>query len=84
MGEVVKLSRAFETDMLSVVDELRQRVVDGEISALAIMVELPHPEPPRLVLRGRYQRDPFKAMTALNVAKVMVMKKASRLVGSVS
>jgi hypothetical protein len=79
VGEVVKLARAFEKDMLSVVDELRERVRNGEITGLAILAEVTHPAPPRLVLRGRYQRDPYRAMTALLVAKAALMKFADRI-----
>jgi hypothetical protein len=79
MGQVVNMGRAFAKEMLEVVDELRARIINGEIVSLAIVAEVTLHGAPRIVMRGRFTTDPYRALAALNAAEVKVMVRREAL-----
>lgn len=65
---VAKIGEFLGRDMLCVVDELRERIVNGEVFSLAIIAEGGRPHEPNVVLRGRYNSDPYRALVAFQRA----------------
>lgn len=54
--------------MLEALDELRERVINGEVCSLAVQAEVTGQGQPRFVFLGRFEQDPFRALLALERA----------------
>lgn len=51
--------------MLVAVDELRQRVLAGEVLSLAILAEVVGQNAPSTVIHGRFASEPYRGLLAL-------------------
>jgi hypothetical protein len=66
---VVTMGEFLGKDMHAAVDELRQRIGDGEVRSLGIMVELLGCPRPLILWRGGFKRDPYRTLLVLERAK---------------
>lgn len=65
---VVGLGEFLGRDMLTVVDEIRQRILNGEIASLAVVGEVMGQQHPAIAYCGRFHTDPYRALLALQHA----------------
>lgn len=70
-----RMSDVLARGMLDVVEELRMRLVDGEVVSMLLITELAGERRPVTVVRGRFERDNYSALTALARAEHAVHQR---------
>lgn len=75
-GNIVQF---LEDGMVDVVDEVRSRIENGEVHSLAIVMEVQGQSVPLIAMRGRFERDPFRALLALERAQYKVHQQIDQL-----
>lgn len=74
MSAAVRIGEVRGRPMIEVLDELRERVANGEITSLAIVAErVFHPQP-ELTVYGRFREEPFRGLSALQVASAKLSR----------
>jgi hypothetical protein len=79
MTTVTNLGELLGKGMQEVVDEIHDLITSREALSLIIAVEVAGERRPMVAVRGRYERDPYSALTALVRTEHLVQRRLDRL-----
>jgi hypothetical protein len=65
MAKVTRIDAEALREMLAAADELRERIISGEVKSIALLVEIDGRRRPLTVVLGRYESQPRHAAEAI-------------------